>query len=111
MSTSASMQKEGGSDGFWSVIGKGVSSGLSRVGSELLPIWAANSIQKQSKNQTADPTYNSDAPDAVRRLPDGMESSSATGLFGGGSEMQKNFLFIVLPTVLLILAAIFFSRK
>lgn len=43
----------GSMDGFFSQIGEGIAQGISRIGSDVLPIWAAQQLGLQKKDQLA----------------------------------------------------------
>lgn len=65
----------GGSNGFISdIFGPGFQAGWDRIGSDLLPIWAADQLRVQSQDQLAQPTF--DASKAPPRNNDGMRSTT-----------------------------------
>lgn len=50
--------KTGGASGFFSSLVDSVGTGLNKVGSDVLPIWAANQLGVQSRNQLNQDTIN-----------------------------------------------------
>jgi len=46
-------------EGFFGNIGAAWETGLSKIGSEILPNWVQSQVNRQAKDQLADNTYNS----------------------------------------------------
>jgi len=46
----------GGFGGFWSGLGSGVATGISRLAADVLPNWAAKELKVQKTDQLAQPT-------------------------------------------------------
>ena len=70
----ATTAKKMGSDGFWSNVKGGFGEGLSRVGKELLPVWAAKELKQQTTDQLASPTAN--LSKNKPRINDGLETTT-----------------------------------
>ena len=64
----------GGDDGFFSNVAGSVEQGLSTIGSELLPIWAAQQLGIQSKPAVDKPNF--DPAAAPPRINDGMQTTA-----------------------------------
>jgi len=51
LGNSSTSATSGGTDGWFSEILSGISAGVSKVASEVLPVWAANELNVQSTDQ------------------------------------------------------------
>ena len=76
-----------GDNSFISRIQSGFSSGVAKIGSDVLPNWAAKQISGESSDQLAQPTFDSSAPGAPSRLDNLFGAANGGGgktvLIGG----------------------------
>lgn len=66
----------GSNDGFFSQVKEAFGEGISTIGRDLLPIWAAGQLEEQSRSRLDQPTYNSNGKGARRRIDDGQRSTN-----------------------------------
>jgi len=95
------------SDGFFGTIGAAWETGLSKIGSEILPNWVQSQVNRQAKDQLVDNTYNSTtAPPRVEGQaiqttgsppPTGIQKVFADmkiGSIGGGSILLMGLVLV-----------------
>lgn len=91
-----------GSDGFFSTIGGAFKEGISRIGADILPVWAAEQLRRSSRDR-AQPTFN--AEEAPPRNDDGIGTTSGPATTGtvlgglGGRDLAMS------PAMLLAIVA------
>ncbi len=96
-----------GGDGFFSNIGKSFAEGLSTIGKDILPVWAADQLRKRSERDTGRPTF--DAKQAQPRNDDGIETTSGparTGTVGNALGFDVGGLTLSPAMLLAIVAAV-----
>lgn len=99
MSAPATQGTSGAGSGFFSTVSAGLAEGLSRVSSELIPIWAADQLGVQSSDQLNDTTF-----DPTVAQPRAGETTQSAGFFGPDS--QTNILPIGVGGAIVLSAAI-----
>lgn len=100
----------GGSDGFWSVVSRGLSEGISRVGSDLVPRWAEQQVFRQSTDQLNNTTANNAG---AGRIDDGLQSTSQTAASNvsvAGVDLNKTSLIIAGAAFVIIFVLLIFRR-
>ena len=91
-----------GDNNFFAKIQSGFSSGLERIGTDVLPNWAANQIKTESKDQLAQPTFDKTGANAPQRLDNLLAVPGVPGgvpkvaVFGALGLLAVGGLFLAL---------------
>ena len=96
-----------GGDGFFSNIGKSFAEGLSTIGRDILPVWAAAQLRKRAERDTGRPTF--DPSQAPPRNDDGIQTTGGparTGTVGNALGFDIGGLTLSPAMLLAIVAAV-----
>lgn len=99
----------GGNDGFFSSISEGISEGISKIGSDVLPVWAANQLKVQSNDQLAAPTFNPGA--APPRNNDALRTTTGVAVTGSSGGVPNAVWFVAGAVGLVMLGAVFLRGR
>lgn len=89
----------GGGDGFFSSIASSVGEGISRIGSDILPVWAANQLGVQQNDQLSQNTFTPD-PNQPRNA-DAIRSTAGT--VASANQAPATVSSVLNPTVLIVI--------
>lgn len=98
-----------GDDGFFSDIEAGIGSGISRIGSEILPIWAERQLVGQQKDQLSQPTFNAAA--APPRNNDALRTVTGPAVTGSTGGIPNVFFWIGGALGLVLIGAFFLRGR
>ena len=88
-----STSNNGADDSFIAALSSGISQGLQKIGSEVLPNWAASQLKVQQTSQLDAPTLNAEAlpPRAESVTPTQQVSVTPTATPTLWDTVQKNY--------------------
>jgi len=97
---------------FFGKVAGGISTGLEKVGAEILPNWVSGQATLQAKDQLQSPTYDSArAPNRVETAVQGASRIVETPLFKvGGFQVKSTHALILVGGLLAVWLAVRLGR-